>query len=197
VAFANGGATWLLRKDVAKRLGMAENSVKRRDGVDFHPIQRGRFFFYDPVEVERYAAQRGPGRASVADGEIAARAFELFRAGKDFREVVIELRQTPARVRDLFREFALGSDLLMPAVICREIESLAYSPDGVVLSAEELRRIVFAMDEANSKLAKRATDDWNKAQRLQHELERANQRIGELEQALKGAKPPEGVTEDG
>ncbi len=185
VALENGGRGWLIRKDVAKRLGMAENSVKRRDGRVFHPIQRGRLFFYDPAEVERYAEQHGPKRATRAEGEIAARAFELFEAGKDFRKVVIELQQTPARVRELFREYALGSDLIVPAAICREIESLGHGRDGEALSAQELRRIVVGLHEGTRNLSTRSVDDFNKMQRLANQLRRAEERIGELEAALK------------
>jgi len=170
-AFDSRASGWLIRKQVAKRLGIAENSVKRRDGIDFNPVQRGRFFFYDPAEVERYAEQHGPKRATQPDGEIAARAFELFKAGKDFRDVVIELRQPPTRVRELFREYTDGSDLILPAAICRKIEALGHSPEGVALTAEELLRIVLAMDEGNTNISKRAIDDWNKAQRLKSELE--------------------------
>jgi hypothetical protein len=71
---------------------------------------------------------------------------------------------------------------------------LGHSAEGVVLSAEELRGIVLAMDEANANLSKRAVEDWNKAQRLEIELERAHKRIVELA-ALKRASEPSGVVE--
>jgi hypothetical protein len=59
-----------------QRLSMAENSVRRRDGIDFHPVRHGGRFFYDPAEVERYAEQHGPKRASAADGAPVAYSFE-------------------------------------------------------------------------------------------------------------------------
>ncbi len=198
IALESSGRGWLIRKQVAKRLGMAENSVKRRDGIDFHPVQRGRLFFYDPAEVERYAEQHGPKRPTAADGEIAARAFELFRTGQDFRDVVIELRQTPARVRELFREYALGSDLLVPADLCRKIESLGLGEPGVPLSAPELRRIVLGLYEGNRNMSTRSADDFSRIQRLSGELRRAEERIRELEAALKRpAEPPPDVEMQG
>jgi hypothetical protein len=118
VASENGGKGWMIRREVAKRLGMAENSVKRRDGIDFHPDQQGGRFFYDPAEVERYAEQHGAKRASAASGQIAARAFRMFEAGKGFRDVVMELEVTPAQAR---RAVSGVRPWLGPLCACRNL----------------------------------------------------------------------------
>ena len=90
--------TWLTRPQVAALLGSSEEHVTALDGKDLRPVREGdRSWRYDPVEVAMYL-QRRAGEAA-AEGEIAARAFEMFRAGKDDVEVVIATRRAAADVR--------------------------------------------------------------------------------------------------
>jgi hypothetical protein len=182
------GRSRLTRKQVAERLGMAENSVKRRDGFEFHPTRDGRFFFYDPAEVEAYAHRSGSRTPTRGDGEIAARAFELFKAGKDFRDVVIELRQHPARIRELFREYSDGLGVVVSAEYCRQIQALGHGQEGVQLTGESLWVLIRSMDEANGRISARSIEDFNRANRLKGELERANKRIAELATELQAAR---------
>ncbi len=172
-AIAQGGTRELTRKQVASRLGIAETSVRRLEGTSLHPAHRGRFVFFDAQEVEGYAAEHGGGRKGRDHGEVAARAFELFRAGQDFRDVVIELRQSPERVRQLLREYALGSDLLIPAEILRQIEELGLSEEGQVLRAQDILHLLQRLAEGNRRLVQESINQWQRIQQLERALERA------------------------
>jgi hypothetical protein len=158
---------------VARRLGVAETSVRRLEGTWLHPTHRGRFVFFDEREVENYAADHAARRNGRDQGEVAARAFELFRAGHDFRDVVIELRQTPERVRQLFREYALGSDLLVPASIRREIEELGLIAEGRAICADDILALLRRLTEGNGRLVQETIDQWQRIQQLERALERA------------------------
>lgn len=61
---------------------------------------------YDPSELARLPRKvRTPVNAG---GEAAARAFEMFDLGTPLREVVIEVRELPERVRQWHEEWKLG-----------------------------------------------------------------------------------------
>ena len=55
---------------------------------------------YDPKELAQLPSKKpgGPNELVREPGELAARAFEMFREGHLLDEVVIELRETPERV---------------------------------------------------------------------------------------------------
>jgi hypothetical protein len=171
-ALATAGSGRMTRKQVADRLGVAETSVRRLEGTYLHTIRHGRFVFFDEAEVEHYAAEGG-GRRKHDSGEVAARAFELFREGKDFREVVIELRQTPERIRQLLREYALGTDLYVPAAIRCEIEQMGYFPEGHSLTAQDILSLIQVLGEKNANLIQRTIDQDNAMDRLRRALARA------------------------
>jgi hypothetical protein len=168
----------LTRKQVADRLGVGETSVRRLEGSRLHPVHRGRFVYFDEREVESYAAEHAPGRVTGSSGEIAAQAFELFRAGKGFRDVVIELRQTPERVRQLYREYALGSDVLLPAAVVGAIEQMGFWEDGQPLTAPNLLRLLQTLVEANRRVIQRTVDQANQIEQLRGALHRAAQHSG-------------------
>jgi hypothetical protein len=168
---ANAGhnVSELTRKQVAALLGVAETSVRRLEGTHLHPIRRGRFVFFDAQEVERCAAEGT--RRQPDSGEIAARAFELFRSGRDFRDVVIELRQTPDRVRQLYREYALGSDLLMPAAVRVAIEELGICDEGRPIDAGGILRMLRNLAEGNRRLVQRTIDQAQTIENLRRAVE--------------------------
>jgi hypothetical protein len=58
------------------------------------------------TRLKRTGAMTGVAPHVSATGELAARAFELFDAGKSCREVVIELRQPANVVVALYNDFA-------------------------------------------------------------------------------------------
>jgi DNA-binding CsgD family transcriptional regulator len=104
----------LSRSQVAKRLGVSIGTVRNLEKAGhLRPSKANGVNLFDPKEV---AALRGardrehPGRALRRDGEgeIAARCFDLFAEGKSVRDVVRELRLTPATARALRREYIAG-----------------------------------------------------------------------------------------
>ena len=173
-AIAGPTGSALTRKQVAGRLGVSETSVRRLEGTRLHPTHRGRLVYFDEHEVERYATERAPGRGSGNPGEIAANAFELFRAGKGFRDVVIELRQTPERVRQLYREYALGSDLLLPAAILRAIEELGFGEEGRALGAQDILHLIHSLAEGNRRLVQKTIDQAQQIEQLGRALARTD-----------------------
>ena len=105
----------------------------------------------------------------------------LFGAGKDFRDVVIALRRTPERIRQLQREYALGSDLVLPAPIRCEIEQMGYFQEGHRLTPPDVLRIIKFLAEKNAKLIQKIID-------LDQLLDR-NSRVLALEREKNAQKP--------
>jgi hypothetical protein len=168
----------MTRKQAADRLGLAETSVRRLEGTYLHPIRDGRFVFFDEAEVERCAAE-GCGRRKQDSGDVAARAFELFREGRDFRDVVIELRQPPERIRQLLREYALAGDLLIAAEIRCEIEQMGYFREGYRITGRDILLVMRFLAEKNAALIQAKIDQDGKIDRLRSALLRA-ERAGSL-----------------
>jgi hypothetical protein len=77
----------------------------------------------------------------------------------------------------------------VPAEICREIESVGLTKPGVPLTAPELRRLFFGLCEGNRRMSIQGADDFNTVNRLRSQLKRAEERIRELEAALKASMP--------
>jgi hypothetical protein len=76
-------------------------------------------------------------------------------------------------VRQLHREYALGSDLILPASVRCEIEELGLGDVGQPLGPrnvlDSLRRLV----EANRRLVQKTIDQFEQIQRLERSLEQA------------------------
>ncbi|MEY4581493.1 MAG: hypothetical protein RL701_6196 [Pseudomonadota bacterium] len=105
------------RQQVAHRLQISVSSVRRLEGTRLQPVQdEAGVWRFEPAEVEELV-QDGPVKRRRAPerhrdcqnaGEAAAHVFRLFGAGKSLRDIVVEARQTPERVRELYREWLLG-----------------------------------------------------------------------------------------
>lgn len=99
--------TLLTRQAVADRLGVSIFKVRclERSELSFQLI-RGTHFF-DLKEVARFekGIKRRPKRTGQTEGEIAAIVFRAFAKGKDLHQIVTSLKVTPAKVRDLYREW--------------------------------------------------------------------------------------------
>lgn len=101
---------WMTRLEVVQATGIGLSTVpalERRGQLHPHrvyrPDSRGAersTIVYDPAEVARLPRK---GRPSIdrSQGEITARAFELFRDGRTDEDVVIELRETIDQVQYL------------------------------------------------------------------------------------------------
>jgi hypothetical protein len=87
---------------------------------------------FNPLELARMARRKADANPNDA-GEIAARAFELFEAGKPLRELVIALRETLPKVEELHEQWLRcgGSELVINPVAQRELERLVGPFDGV------------------------------------------------------------------
>lgn len=99
---------WLTRPAVARRLGTSVASVRRLEGRLLHPERNERgVWLFALDEVERLAASYAPKhrRRSISDGEVAARAFQLFESGHDLTQIVVRLRQHPHVIRILYEEW--------------------------------------------------------------------------------------------
>jgi DNA-binding transcriptional MerR regulator len=100
----------LTRSKVATRLGVSISTVRSLERQHLHPIVEAGVHYFDPVEVEAFAAansaRKRSGRASDA-GHIAAAVFRLLDAGRNLREIVEELALEPERVRSLYREWRM------------------------------------------------------------------------------------------
>ena len=109
-ASSGAGADRLTRKQVAERLGVSHSKVRTMEGKELHPVRENGVNYFDAAEVEALArAGAAPTRskAELTDGQLAARVFRLLDAGKNLREIVTELEESPDRIRALYREWAV------------------------------------------------------------------------------------------
>lgn len=110
----------------------------------YRPDGRGaehRVIVYDPNELKKLALRLNRHVALPHDpGEMAARAFELFREGKSMEDVVVELRLLPDQVRELHEKRLNmgGADLVISSGAKETLEKMV-GPFGSV--AELIERI--------------------------------------------------------
>jgi hypothetical protein len=153
---------WLTRKEASDMLSCSAATLVNYDRRGtLHPQYayrsdgRGhsvRQLIYDPAELAKL--QPRVRRALARDpGEIAARAFEMFRDGQTLAEVVVALRSTPEAVEYL-REKWLdmgGADLVINPVVKEELEKVV----GVFASVVERNRPI--CDAGSMRTAARVT----------------------------------------
>lgn len=84
----------LTRAQTARRIGVSIGTVRRMEGAELHPIVINGKHCFHPAEVERYRR--------LTDGQIAARAFQMFNEGRGVIDVVIELEQPPEPIERLY-----------------------------------------------------------------------------------------------
>lgn len=132
---------------------------------------------FDPADLAKHVARRRAGVVSInSPGEVAASAFELFDAGTSLREVVVQLRETPARVSQLHDEWLEfgGADLVIGKEARRELEGLVGPFLGVselvVLVSEAVRRQIEVTVEEGSPLAQASDAE------VEHAIERVIER---------------------
>lgn len=125
------------------------------EGRWLHPRREGGKLLFDAEEVERAREHVRERPVRSADGELAARAAELFAAGKSTMEVVVVLRVTPARLRELRRELAEPDDLIVPGDVVAEIRDLGFAGSGPAgrLAPEDLPRILRRLLAAARRIA--------------------------------------------
>ncbi len=101
----------LTRPMVAKRLGMTIRSVERLQagGVlrgELSTARGVKVWVFDPNEVTALMIARSPSPKTL--GDVAAYAFQLFEASKPLSEIVVQLRQPPQVIRELYSEWLKG-----------------------------------------------------------------------------------------
>lgn len=115
-------STWLTRNEAASALRRSVTTIAtyEREGKlhpqhVYRPDSRGiehRVAVYDPKELVKLRREEVRPLLSREPGEVAAQSFEMFNRGMTIREVVIELRELPERVRQLHESWLTtgGSD---------------------------------------------------------------------------------------
>lgn len=135
-------STWLTCREAADLLRVSENTIRawgrRRDDKDGrripilsplrvkrpHPSGATREVdVYDPQQLAAIAARRRSPVTINSQGEVAARAFEMFDRGEPLREIVVQLRELPERVAELHEQWMSlgGADLVIGATARAEL----------------------------------------------------------------------------
>jgi hypothetical protein len=99
--------------------------------------------------LKRIDTESGIAPDVTPEGELAARAFELFATGSTPRQAVMELRQPPDVIRKLFDEFVAFATsegaVLLPWYVVREMLEVAGLPTDRASDARTLLQIIRAM----------------------------------------------------
>jgi hypothetical protein len=80
------------------------------EGKELHPVRESGVNYFAAAEVEalvRAGAAPNRPKGVLTEGQLAARVFHLLDAGKNLREIVTELEESPDRIRALYREWAV------------------------------------------------------------------------------------------
>ena len=98
----------ITRNEAAKVLGTSYQNVRRlqrvgqlRSDPDRYGVHR-----FDRREVEELARKRG--LQIKPSGELAAHVFALFKERRSFADVVIDTKQEPSVIADLWRQYCAG-----------------------------------------------------------------------------------------
>lgn len=158
---------WLTRHEASAMLSLSAQTLANyeRRGLlhpeysyrrDVHNIDR-RVVVYDPHELSRLRPYRAYSRGTVAPrdpGEVAARAFEMFREGQSEEEVVVELRLDPDAVWSLHEKWLHMSkaDLVISPNAKTEFEKLVGPFSDVTELVEKLQKRLELRPEAKEKL---------------------------------------------
>ena len=106
-------AQWLTRGDAARRLGVHVSTIRRLEArgelVPNIEEEGGLRYFtlWRVMELRDRRARNARDRVAA----IRLAAFELFRRGKDWRDVAIRLHYDPLGVHRLWRLYSLGEQL--------------------------------------------------------------------------------------
>jgi hypothetical protein len=128
---------WLTRNEASDMLTCSHQTLanyERRGDLHpqfaYRPDGRGaehRVIVYNPHELKKLAIKLRRHVLQPRDpGEMAARAFELFREGKSMEDVVVELRLLPDQVRELHdKRLELGgADLVIHPLAKEALEKI-------------------------------------------------------------------------
>jgi hypothetical protein len=103
-----------------------------------------RVIVYDPHELKRLALKLRRHVLQPRDpGEMAARAFELFREGKSMEDVVVELRMQPDQVEVLYtkRLDMGGADLVISPTAKEALEKAVGTFESIAELVERVMKL--------------------------------------------------------
>ncbi|HSX22259.1 MAG TPA: hypothetical protein VLE97_05740 [Gaiellaceae bacterium] len=129
-------STWLTRNEACDSLSISTQTLKNYEQRNkLHPLKAPRrdsrgheqmVVVYDPKELQKLP--RGLGRTFNLrePGELEAQCFQMIEEGKDNREIVIALRLTSDRVRELRERWQNdgGADLMITTEAKEALEKL-------------------------------------------------------------------------
>lgn len=99
--------TMLTRSDVASIFGCSLSSVRRMEGEVLHPTLDAKgvhcFSLLEVLQVQKKRSAQVGG--ATKDGDRDARAFEVFNAGGEIRDVVAQLRVTADLAERLYNQW--------------------------------------------------------------------------------------------
>jgi excisionase family DNA binding protein len=123
---------WLTATEAADLLGVSYNTIVNWENAGrLHAHKQRRLLtngqhreirVFKEAEVRKFLRRRDPNE----EDEVAARAFEMFEAGRQIREIVIALRVRPERIErlhDQWKDFG-GAELVVTPVAKRELERI-------------------------------------------------------------------------
>jgi hypothetical protein len=120
------------RAEVAHFLGVSDFKVRLLENSGHLHWRAGKVNgkptrFFDPQEVENLLPLLQLNRRRAVKRDRAAAVFEAFSKGKTLPDIVIELREDPAYVRRLWKEYATPLPAAAPATTTkpRLAESIA------------------------------------------------------------------------
>jgi hypothetical protein len=109
----------LTRSQAARRMGVSVATVRRMEGEELQPVIIDGKHCFALEELDRHR--------KVTDGDLAAKAFEMFNADKSQVDVVIALKEPPERIRRLFQDWVEMSDCIVagaPGVGARRLRKM-------------------------------------------------------------------------
>lgn len=116
MAIGKDGRRLLTRREAAGTLAVTYDRMRH---LEREKLITGRqirgVWYFEASDVERLAPNVRRCRSESREGELAAEAFKLFRDKASDADVVIALRMTPARVRELRRDYDPGVVVLSGA----------------------------------------------------------------------------------
>lgn len=137
----------LTRQGVAERLKIARTTVRRWEGTLLHPrVKPNGVRVFDPIEVEQLAKTR-PGPAPLDEGEMCARAIEMYREGAAVTDVVAALRRPIDWARKLYAVHCGVDDQL---VLSGEQRKMLEGAIGRRLTPDDLVRTVLRLRERSA-----------------------------------------------
>ena len=127
---------------MAEILKVARSTLRRWEGSLLHPrVKPNGVRVFDPEEIKRLAKTR-PGPPAMDEGEMCARAIEMYREGSAVTDVVAALRRPIDWARRIYAVYCGSCDqLILSADQRRQLEGAI----GRRLTPEDLVRTVLRL----------------------------------------------------